>query len=215
MTVKQTEAVVRAAYDTVADTYADAFRTTEPERPAELGMIEHFASLVTGSRRVLDAGCGAGRMMPVLAGWGCEVEGVDLSPEMVRRARADHGGFNTQVASLNELPFDDDSFDGVFSWYSTIHSPDDDLSRIAREVRRVLCPSGLFLVAFHAGSGRIDVSESYRPHGHEIVLHRFNRTVEQMREVLASSGFREVACLSRAAAEHERNGQAVLIAAAN
>ena len=46
-------------------------------------MVEHFVSLLPGERRVLDAGCGAGRMMPVLAAHGCRVEGVDLSPEMV------------------------------------------------------------------------------------------------------------------------------------
>ncbi len=71
---------MRWAYDEVADTYADHFRSTEPELPAELGMIDHFAALLPGDRRVLDAGCVAGRMLPILAGLGCQVEGVDFSP---------------------------------------------------------------------------------------------------------------------------------------
>ena len=66
---------MRLAYDEVADTYADHFRSTEPELPVELAMIEHFASLLPGDRRVLDAGCGAGRMLPLLAALGCQVEG--------------------------------------------------------------------------------------------------------------------------------------------
>ncbi len=89
---------MRLAYDEVADTYADQFRSTEPELPVELAMLEHFVSLLPGERRVLDAGCGAGRMLPVLAGLGCLVEGVDLSPELVRRCRPDHAAFSSQVA---------------------------------------------------------------------------------------------------------------------
>jgi cyclopropane fatty-acyl-phospholipid synthase-like methyltransferase len=113
------ELSVRRAYDEVADTYADHFRSTEPELAVELSMVEHFASLLSGERRVLDAGCGAGRTMPVLAALGCRVQGIDLSPNMIRRSRRDHSSFPSQVASLTELPFADESFDGVFSWYSS------------------------------------------------------------------------------------------------
>jgi SAM-dependent methyltransferase len=207
------ELSVRRAYDEVADTYADHFRSTEPELPVELAMIEHFASLLTGERRVLDAGCGAGRMMPVLATLGCRVQGIDLSPNMIRRSRRDHGSYPSQVGSLTELPFADGSFDGVFSWYSTIHSPDADLPRIFGEARRVLRPSGLVLVAFQVGHGVQDVSENYRRHGHDIVfLERYRRTPEALAEALALAGLTEVARLVRAAAGTERDPQAVLIA---
>ncbi|KRE56443.1 class I SAM-dependent methyltransferase [Phycicoccus sp. Soil748] len=214
MTTSQDEPAVRSAYDEVADTYADHFRSTEPELPVELAMVEHFASLVGGGRRVLDAGCGAGRMMPVLAGHGCRVEGVDLSPEMVRRSRRDHAAYPAQVASLADLPFPDDCFDGVFSWYSTIHTPDADLPVVLHELRRVLGPGGLLLAAFQSGHGVRDVSGSYRSHGHDVVLHRWNRTPDEMAQALAVAGMVEVARLERAAAAHERDAQAVLVARA-
>lgn len=203
---------MRLAYDEVADTYADHFQSTEPELPVELAMVKHFASLLPGERRVLDAGCGAGRMMPVLAALKCRVEGVDLSPEMIRRSRRDHSTYSSQVASIGDLPFPDASFDGVFSWYSTIHSPDADLPRIMGEARRVLRPLGLLLVAFQSGRGVQDVSENYRRRGHDIVLHRYNRTPEEIVHALASAGMTEVARLVRAAAPHERDTQAVIIA---
>lgn len=205
---------VRRAYDEVADTYADRFRSTEPEQPVELAMVEHFASLISGERRVLDAGCGAGRMMPFLAALGCRVGGIDLSPNMIRRSRRDHGSFPSQVGSLTELPFADASFDGVFSWYSTIHSRDADLRRILDEARRVLRPSGLLLVAFQVGRGVQDVSENYRRHGHDIVLERYCRMPDDLAEALACAGLTEVARLVRAPAGAERDAQAVLIAQA-
>lgn len=205
---------MRLAYDEVADTYADHFLSTEPELPVELAMVAHFVALLPGERRVLDAGCGAGRMMPLLASLGCEVHGVDLSPEMVRRSQRDHSSFPTQIASIADLPFPDGSFDGVFSWYSTIHTPDTGLPAILGEARRVLRPSGLCLVAFQSGGGIRDVSDSYRRRGHDIVLHRCNRTPDEMAQALASAGLTEVARLERAAAPHEREAQAVLIAQA-
>lgn len=73
------ETLTRTAYDAVADTYADRFTATEPEQPVDLAMIDHFAGLLTEPRRVLDAGCGAGRLLPYLAAQGCRPQGVDLS----------------------------------------------------------------------------------------------------------------------------------------
>jgi ubiquinone/menaquinone biosynthesis C-methylase UbiE len=209
---EQDEMAVQAAYDAVADAYADHFRSTEPELPIDIAMVEHFTSLLDLPRKVLDVGCGAGRMMPLLAGLGCAVEGVDLSPGMIRRCQTDHSEFPSRVGYLTALPFPDSTFDGVFSWYSTIHNPDDDLPLILREARRVLRPQGVFLVAFQAGSGTTDVSESYHRRGHDIILYRYKRTTQQMSNHLASAGLREVACLQRAPAGHETDDQAVLIA---
>lgn len=212
MLTGQHEPDVRRAYDQVADTYADHFRSTEPELPLELAMVAHFVSLLEPPRRVLDAGCGAGRMMPVLAGLGTQVEGVDLSPAMIRRARQDHPSHPSCVGSLTALPLADGAFDGVLSWYSTIHSPDEDLPVVASEVRRVLRPGGLLLVAFQSGEGVVDVSDAYRRHGHDVELQRYNRTSDAMASALVTAGLAEVARLERAAAAHERVGQAVLVA---
>lgn len=152
---------VQRCYDEVADTYADHFPSTEPEQPVDLAMIAHFAALLGEGRRVLDAGCGAGRMMPLLAGLGCEVRGVDLSPGMVRRGRVDHPEFDIEVASLIDLPFGDGEVDGVFAWYSTIHTPDAGLPGVLAELGRVLRHDGLLLLAFQTGHGVREVGLAF------------------------------------------------------
>lgn len=203
---------MRAVYDTVADLYADYFRSTEPEQALDLAMISHFATLLGPGATVLDAGCGAGRMLPVLAALGCAVEGVDLSPEMVRRARADHGEFRTQVASLTALPAPDGAFDGVFAWYSTIHSPDEDLPRILAEARRVLRDGGLLLTAFQTGAGPREIGQAFRDRGHDVELVRHHRSAAQVASALDDAGFDVTASMDRAAVGDEADGQAVLIA---
>jgi SAM-dependent methyltransferase len=84
---------VRDAYDRVAEDYATYLPDTRAEAQLDLAVIDAFAEGVTSGddARVLDAGCGAGRMSRYLAERGCAVEGVDLSSRMVARARRDHG----------------------------------------------------------------------------------------------------------------------------
>jgi len=147
-------AQVRATYDTVAEDYAAHFPGTEPEAAIDLAAIGHFVTLLeTGTRDVLDAGCGTGRMSRYLTDHGCHVQGVDLSPGMAAMACRDHPDIKTEVASITALPFPDDSFDGLFYWYSIIHVADDDLRAVFDEARRVLRPNGVVLVAFQAGEG--------------------------------------------------------------
>lgn len=48
--------------------------------------------------------------------------------------------FDTCVGSITALPFPDDSFDGLFYWYSTIHTPNGELGTVFAEARRALRP---------------------------------------------------------------------------
>lgn len=206
------EDLTRAVYDQVADSYADHFTATEPEQPIDLAMIDHFVGLLGEPRAVLDAGCGAGRMMPYLARRGCVVEGVDLSPEMIRRARRDHPGFPARVGSLTHLDLPDGSFDGAFSWYSTIHNPDRDLPLILSGLGRVLRRGGHLLLGFQTGEGRHEVGEGFRARGHDVRLYRYSRSLGQMTAAVESAGFAVGARMEREATASERGGQAVLIA---
>jgi len=178
-------------------------------------MVTHFASLLPEtSKDVLDAGCGAGRMLPVLAGAGCHAAGVDLSESMIRRAQQDHPTFDTRVGSITALPYPDSSFDGLFYWYSTIHTPDEELGTVFAETRRILRPEGHVLVAFQAGHGPQEVGHGYRRLGHDVQLHRHDRTPDHVANELRSAGLAEVARLVRSPAAIERTDQAVIIARA-
>ena len=207
---------VRDAYDTVAMDYATHLPDTRAEAPLDLAMIDAFADVVTSGDdvRVLDGGCGAGRMSRYLAERGCLVEGVDLSPGMVAMARRDHPELVFTVGSLSDLPYSDDQFAGVMLWYSIIHTPPVGLARIFAEASRVLRPGGQVLVGFQAGEGTRDVSAAYRRFGHEIQLERYLHTADQIAAQLGAAGLREVCRLVRRARGGERDDQAMLLAEA-
>ena len=108
--------------------------------------------------RWLDAGCGSGVLSRWLARRGCEVVGVDASPEMVavsmnlakREAESGRVSFN-QVETIARLPYADKSFDGILCSSVLEYLPDP--AACVREFSRVLKPESLLLVSVpNAGS---------------------------------------------------------------
>jgi SAM-dependent methyltransferase len=205
---------VRLAYDTVAEDYAMYLPDTRTESPLDLAMVDAFAEAVTAGDdpRVLDAGCGTGRMSRYLAGRGCRVQGVDLSPGMVAMARRDNPDLAFTVGSLAGLPFADDLFAGVLLWYSIIHTPPAGQARLFAEASRVLRPGGWLLVGFQSGEGSRDVAPAYRRFGHEVTLERYLYTADQVAARLGAAGLRETCRLVRRAHGTERDDQAALLA---
>lgn len=205
---------VRAAYDAIAEDYAASYPTTEPEAAVDLAMVDHFLRLVgeSGGSRVLDAGCGTGRMTRLLADRGLAVSGIDLSPGMLAMARRDYPDLELREGSLLDLPFEDDAYDGVLLWYSLIHLTADELPVALREVVRVVRPGGYVLTAFQVGDGPSDVGSRLRERGHDVTLVRHERGIKTVLGAFAAAGFAEEARLARQAVGIERQPQGFVIA---
>ncbi len=121
--------------------------------------------LLTGRRdpktlRLLEIGCGAGRMTKHLAAMFGEVAGVDVSGEMIHQARERLAGIgNVQFYETSGVDFpmlDDESFDLILSAYVFQHVPGAAVIRSnLDDAWRVLKPGGVFrfqtnaITAFH------------------------------------------------------------------
>jgi SAM-dependent methyltransferase len=104
--------------------------------PLEL-MFEAVAEV--SPQRVLEVGCGPGEAADRIAGeTGADVVAIDISPRMVEIARGQ--GVDAHVADVQDLPFDDSSFDLALAAWMLFHVPD--LDRALSELRRVLVPGG-------------------------------------------------------------------------
>jgi SAM-dependent methyltransferase len=94
---------------------------------------------------VLDAGCGSGRTIQELVDYG-EVRGVELDPEAAGVARS--RGHEVEIGRLEELPWDDATFDLITCLDVIEHTPDDRAT--LGELRRVCRPGGWLLVTVPA-----------------------------------------------------------------
>jgi SAM-dependent methyltransferase len=90
--------------------------------------------------RVVDVGCGEGRLARDLKHLGYEVVGIDASPTLLAAAREADPGGTYELADAAALPLSDASADLVTAFMS-LHDIDD-IDAALREVARVLVPGG-------------------------------------------------------------------------
>jgi SAM-dependent methyltransferase len=129
----------RAFWDAVAP-------TKEFSHPLDL---ERLQARVPAPARILDYGCGYGRVCAQLQAAGyAGVCGVDLSPRMIERARAAHPDLAFDVLAGSKLPWSDGSIDAVllFSVLTCIRE-DEGQRDVVEEIQRVLRPHGVIYVS--------------------------------------------------------------------
>ena len=110
--------------------------------------------IATTGRRMAELGCGAGRMTPNFARNYQGVLAVDLSSEMLRRAREIHAEAENilwlRVAGADLACLAGNSTDFVFSYLVLQHLPNELLLfSYIREMLRIIQPGGAFLFQFN------------------------------------------------------------------
>lgn len=158
-----------------------------------------FDQFVFGKEaRLLDLGCGPGDLWRVNraripSGW--EITLADLSPGMLDAAatRLGKARFSYRVADAQDLPFDDDWFDGVIANHMLYHVPD--RARALGELRRVLRADGRLYAAANGPTDGIGLGawvrkalhqEDQRPQETTIDLFNLETGRTQLKRVFAS-----------------------------
>jgi SAM-dependent methyltransferase len=156
-------------------------------------------------RRVLDLGCGDGRLAALVLEARASVTRViaaDRSDGMLERARARFAGDDRVSVvryDLNQAIDFDARFDLVVSGFAIHHVDDERKRSLFREVRHALDPGGLLL--------NLEVVKSATPRRHQEFLAAIGRTADdpednlagigEQLEWLAAAGFVEAECMWR------------------
>lgn len=143
---------VAATQEADEESYLDS-----AQRDSE-ALLAGLGDRVPPSGRVLDLGCGIGRMAAPLAAHFAAVVGVDVSPAMIEQARALHGAVQNLRFEANSGAdlgaFEDDGFELVFSYSVLPHLPPEVVEAYFREVNRVLVADGWLRYQFWIGPER-------------------------------------------------------------
>lgn len=122
--------------------------------PLQASTIQPAARLVRhagirAGQRVLDVACGTGVVAVTAAFTGAIVTGLDLTPELLERARENAAigdlPIDWREGDVEQLPFADESFDVVLSQFGHIFAPRPDVA--LAEMLRVLKPGGTIAFA--------------------------------------------------------------------
>jgi SAM-dependent methyltransferase len=173
-------------YDRVAATYTERIAGELAHKPFDRELLTRFVALVRPLGPACDLGCGPGHVARYLHDCGLEVLGIDLSSAMVAQARALNPDIPFRQSSMLALDLDDALLGGIVAFYSIIHVPRHLLPQAFAEMRRVLRPNGLLLLAFHLGEEDRHVDEWW---DHPVSIDFYFFTRAEIEQHLHDAGF--------------------------
>src|SRR3989338_11472275 len=115
--------------------------------------------------KILDVGCGTGYNIKIMRKFG-EVYGIDYSKEAIKFCKLNKVK-NVKIASVEKIPFKDNTFDLVTSFEVLYHQNVKDYKKAIIEFHRILNKDGLLILrlpAFNILYG-----------GHDIIVHGSRR----------------------------------------
>lgn len=126
-------------------------------RPAEVMLLVRYREAFAG--RVLELGCGAGRLTGYLAELADALHAVDISPAMVARCRQLYPGVQVEERDLRDLSaFEAGSFDVIVAPFNVLDVLDDEERRaVLDQARRILSSHGLLLMSSHNRAAAADI----------------------------------------------------------
>lgn len=161
------------------------------------------------NEKVLDVGCGNGRLYEIFQEKTIDYYGIDFSEKLLEIAQKRYPQFKFQVADALNLPFPADFFDKAYSIAVLHHIPSKQFRiRFLREIRRVVSPEGLLVLTVWnsgpfkkamiflkhlslkiIGKSKLDLGDALIPWGKQFkrYIHYFSKA--ELKELLQEAGF--------------------------
>ena len=138
-----------ATYDAVADVYDERTKIFWDIFPKTF--LEEFVR--TTGKKIVDVGSGPGRDGLLLQQYGKEVIGIDASQVMVDMSVS--RGLSSVVGDFLHMPFEKESFDGVWAYTSLLHVSKNEIGAALNEIARVLVADGILGLGMIEGEGEM------------------------------------------------------------
>ena len=120
---------------------------------------EEFVDSLPG-KRVLDLGSGPGRDSVFLINYGIHTTCLDISQEMIRLCR--EKGLVSLVGDLENLPFPNNTFHGIWAYASLLHVPKRNFPIVLKNLNGLLKNQGTMYIGMKEGNSEgIIKSEKY------------------------------------------------------
>lgn len=131
---------LKKAYDAIAEEFNQSRKNQWPE-------FENFKKYIKNNSKVLDLGCGNGRLLDTLGDKKIDYIGIDTSSSIIEKAQANRPDAKFQLGDMANLDFPNKNFDIVFSIASFHHIPDKKLRQdVIIDINRVLRTDGLLIL---------------------------------------------------------------------
>lgn len=116
-----------------------------------VSIVNKYIELTKG--KILNVGSGPGRDGLILKKAGLDVICLDASEEMINLSK--QKGLESVLGDFMDLPFENNSFDGVWAYTSLLHIPKIQIDKPLSEIRRVLKDNGTFGLGLIEGDNEL------------------------------------------------------------
>lgn len=129
--------------------YIERFRKLAADGADLAGEARLVDAMLAPGSRVLDAGCGTGRISGALHDRGHAVVGVDVDPALIAAARTDYPGPRYLVGDLSELDLGETFDAAVVAGNVMVFVAPGTETEVLRRVGAHVVPDGFVVVGFH------------------------------------------------------------------
>lgn len=127
-------------YDKIASHFSQTRQFLWPE-------FKFFKKYLKQNQKILDLGCGNGRLSELILAEKCEYIGMDNSKGQIKEAQKMFPNLDFQIGDLTQIPLPDNSIDQIWSIAAFHHLPDKKSRlRSLKEMQRVLKKNGLIIM---------------------------------------------------------------------
>ena len=146
--------------------------------------------------KILEAGCGAGRILRYYHDRGYDITGIDFIPGAIEKLQAADATLKVEVGDITNLQFADGAFRYVLA-YGLYHNLEDDLDKAVAETFRVLENGGKVCASFRADNIQTRMTDwladrksaaQAKPDAPR-VFHKMNLTRKEFQDLFARAGF--------------------------
>lgn len=171
-----------------------------------------MAQYANSGEKILDLGCGSGRLLEILKIRDINYIGLDSSQDLIEVAQKNYPKEKFIVGDGLNLPFPQDFFDKIFSIRTVHHVPSKEFRfQFFQEAKRVLKPGGLFiLTAWYLyklrskknfllmvkniflktiGESKLDFGDALIPWGNKAMRYYHYFTKRELQKLALESGF--------------------------
>lgn len=137
---EQIRAQVNKAYEAISDEF-------DQTRKNKWFEFEYFSEYIKPRSKVLDIGCGNGRLYEILEAKKIDYLGIDNSQALIEKAKINFPEARFEYGDMVHLDLSDNNYDVIFSIASFHHIPGKKLRQeTADGINRVLKPEGILIL---------------------------------------------------------------------
>jgi len=154
-------------------------------------------TLNDGKGNILEAGCGAGRIVRYYKDQGWEIKGIDFIASVIDKLKTEDPELDVELGDITNLRFDDGAFKYLFA-FGLYHNLENGLEKALNESARVLETNGKLCASFRADNIQTKLvdylankkSEKQGQSEPQKQFHKLNLTQTEVLKQISAAGFK-------------------------